>query len=199
MPYPNYHSCRMNDPSKYEKIRTDKNAMKVNGKSVDVLYGIKNGKSEIQAYRYPTSSFSEGEAKKHCSDKSGSFHPAKKTSSEHEPLVFSHNSTTSDSEPSWSDVDKTKLPRKAFADQGNAEDKNSWKYPHHWVKDGKLGKDEGGNEVYTSGKMYLHEGGLNAAWAAANGSRSGQEASNEVKSHLQKHRNTNKKSSSAMH
>lgn len=81
MPYPNYHSCRMNDPSKYEKIRTEKNAMKVNGKSIDVLYGVKNGKSEIQAYRYPSASFSEDEAKKHCSDKGGSFHPAKKTSS----------------------------------------------------------------------------------------------------------------------
>ena len=81
MPYPNYHSCRINSPDKYDKIRTDKNAMKVNGKYVDVLYGIKDDKTEIQAYRYPTSLFSESEAKDHCSKKNGSFHPASKKAS----------------------------------------------------------------------------------------------------------------------
>lgn len=81
MPYPNYHSCRINDPAKYDKIRTEKNAMKVNGKQIDVLYGVKDNKSEIQAYRYPSSSFSESEAKEHCSKKGGSFHPAGKSSS----------------------------------------------------------------------------------------------------------------------
>jgi hypothetical protein len=36
--------------------------------------------------------------------------------------------------------------------------------------------------------MYLHQGGLNAAWAAANGARSGQKASQAVLDHLQAHR-----------
>lgn len=47
------------------------------------------------------------------------------------------------------------------------------KYPHHWVK---------GNE------LLLHKGGLNAAWAAAQGARSGQKASPEIISHLEAHR-----------
>lgn len=81
MPYSNFHACRINDPDKYEKIRYDKNALKVNNKSVDVLYGIKDGSSEIQSYRYPKESFSEDEARDHCSKKDGSFEPAKKTSS----------------------------------------------------------------------------------------------------------------------
>jgi ClpP class serine protease len=55
--------------------------MKVNGKDIDVLYGIKDGKSEIQAYRYPTPSFSSDEAKAHCESKKGSFHPAQKSTS----------------------------------------------------------------------------------------------------------------------
>jgi hypothetical protein len=97
---------------------------------------------------------------------------------------LSHNSTVADSEPKWADVDKTKLPRNAFADQGDPAKKSTWGYPHHWVKDGKVG-DEG---VYTSGTMYLHREGLNAAWAAANGARSGQKASQAVINHLQEHR-----------
>jgi len=88
--------------------------------------------------------------------------------------AYSHNSTIKDGEPSWGDVDKTKLPREAFADMGEEDKKSTWKYPHHWI---------------SAGKMYLHEGGLNAAWAAAQGARSGQEASASVKSHLRKHRN----------
>jgi ATP-dependent Clp protease protease subunit len=97
---------------------------------------------------------------------------------------FSHNNTVSDSEPSWGGVDKTSLPRIAFADQGEADKKSTWSYPHHWVSGGS--KDDSG--VYTTGTLYLHKGGLNAAWAAANGARSGQEASSAVKSHLEAHR-----------
>jgi len=36
--------------------------------------------------------------------------------------------------------------------------------------------------------MFLHRGGLNAAWAAAMGARSGQDATEEVKAHLRAHR-----------
>jgi HK97 family phage prohead protease len=36
--------------------------------------------------------------------------------------------------------------------------------------------------------MFLHRGGLNTAWAAANGARSGQKAPQEVLDHLQAHR-----------
>jgi len=99
-------------------------------------------------------------------------------------MALTHNSKLADNEPAWSDVDKTKLPRIAFADMGEEDKKSTWKYPHHWVKNGKIGDDG----IYISGDMYLHEGGLNAAWAAAQGARSGEKASGDVISHLEEHR-----------
>ena len=101
-----------------------------------------------------------------------------------EEKALSHNSTLSDSEPGWGSVDKTKLPRNAFAEMGDPAKKSTWGYPHHWVSGGTVGD----NEVFSSGTMYLHKGGLHAAWAAANGARSGQNASAAVKAHLQAHR-----------
>ncbi len=48
-------------------------------------------------------------------------------------------------------------------------------YPHHWVK---------------GDTLFLHRGGLAFSWGAANGARSGKEASASVKSHLKAHRKT---------
>jgi ATP-dependent Clp endopeptidase proteolytic subunit ClpP len=101
------------------------------------------------------------------------------------PKNFSHSNTLADNEPQWSSVDKGALPRAAFADQGEADKKSTWKYPHHWVKNG---GNPDSNGVYTTGTMYLHKGGLNAAWSAAQGGRSGEEAPAAVKSHLEEHR-----------
>lgn len=100
-------------------------------------------------------------------------------------MALSHNSTLSKPEPSWGSIDKTKLPRSAHADMGEPGKKSTWGYPHHWVKNGTQVDEDG---VYTNGDMYLHDGGLNAAWAAAKGARSGQQASQAVISHLQAHR-----------
>lgn len=100
-------------------------------------------------------------------------------------VAFRHNSTVEEGEPKWGDVKKTKLPRVAHADHGEVGKKSTWKYPHHWVKNGGDLDDDG---IFTTGEMYLHEGGLNAAWAAAQGARTGEEASEAVKEHLQKHR-----------
>jgi hypothetical protein len=100
-------------------------------------------------------------------------------------MALTHNSKLADNEPDWGSVDKTKLPRNAFADQGEPDKKSTWAYPHHWVENGG-NIDENG--VYTTGDMYLHKGGLNAAWAAAQGARSGEKASQEVIDHLQAHR-----------
>lgn len=102
-----------------------------------------------------------------------------------EGKAFRHNSSVADSEPAWGRVDNRKLPRLAFADMGEADKVSTWRYPHHWVQNGG-GTDEKGR--FTTGTMYLHEGGLNAAWAAAHGARSGQRASASVISHLQTHR-----------
>lgn len=97
--------------------------------------------------------------------------------------AFTHNSKTAESEPEWGSVDKTKLPNAAHARM--SEKKSERGYPHHMVQGGsKLDKDG----CYMDGTMLLHKGGLNAAWAAANGARSGQKASSEVISHLEAHR-----------
>jgi phage I-like protein len=99
-------------------------------------------------------------------------------------MALSHNSTLANNEPDWGSVDKTKLPRIAFADQGQADQKSTWSFPHHWVEGGQVG-DSG---VYDSGDMYLHKGGLMAAWAAAQGAHTGNKASAEVIAHLEAHR-----------
>ena len=100
-------------------------------------------------------------------------------------MAFSHNSTVDSGEPDWGSVDKTKLPRAAFARQGEPDKKSTWGYPHHWIKGGTK-TDENG--IYTDGTMYLHRGGLGAAWAAANGARGGGKAEQAVLSHLDTHR-----------
>ena len=100
-------------------------------------------------------------------------------------MAHNHNSKTADNEPAWSSVDKTALPRNAFADMGDPDKKSTWKFPHHWIKGGTKKDDNG---IWIDGEMYLHRGGLNAAWAAANGARSGEKASQAVIDHLQRHR-----------
>jgi len=100
-------------------------------------------------------------------------------------MSFTHNSTLADREPAWGAVDKTKLPRAAFAERGDPDHKSSWLYPHHWVQDAG-GADEKG--CYTAGVMRLHRGGLAAAWAAAQGARSGREANAAARVHLNAHR-----------
>ena len=106
-------------------------------------------------------------------------------------MAFRHNSKTADNEPRWSEVDKTALPRQAFADMGEEGKKSTWKYPHHWVKGGTKKDDEG---IWVDGELLLHTGGLKAAWAAANGARSGKKAPQHVIDHLQAHRSTIKTS-----
>lgn len=100
-------------------------------------------------------------------------------------MSFQHNNTLAKSEPNWGSVDKSSLPRVAFAEHGQTGEKSTWKYPHHHIVNGGSPDKNG---VYTSGTMYLHKGGLAAAWSAANGGRSGQKASPGVKAHLRSHR-----------
>ena len=94
-------------------------------------------------------------------------------------LNFSHNSKTEDGSPKWSDVDEDELPDIAFADESDRS------FPHHWISGGKEKDDDG---RFKDGTMYLHEGGLDSSWTAANNARSKKEASKEVKDHLEKHR-----------
>lgn len=100
-------------------------------------------------------------------------------------LAFTHNSRTSPNEPAWGSVDKSALPRLAFAAQGEEGKKATWGYPHHWVQDAAKEDDNG---VWTEGTLLLHTGGLNAAWAAAQGAHTGRKAPQAVIDHLQEHR-----------
>jgi hypothetical protein len=76
MPYPNEHACRLNDPGKYDRMRRNNCAEKHEGKCIDVIYGVKDEKAEIQALRYPKDVWEAGAARSHCSGRSGSFEAA---------------------------------------------------------------------------------------------------------------------------
>ena len=85
------------------------------------------------------------------------------------PLI--HNNTLADSEPSWGSVDKSPLPSSAYSVVGDKTKKTTWHAPHHWVKNGGDPDEDG---VYTTGDMFLHRGGVIAAWAATAGARTGE-------------------------
>jgi HK97 family phage major capsid protein/HK97 family phage prohead protease len=75
-PYPNEHAARLKEPGQYDSIRRVNNE---GGQGVDFIYGIKDGKSEIQAIRFDADQFSPAEARKWLSDhdfKAISFEPA---------------------------------------------------------------------------------------------------------------------------
>jgi len=76
-PYANEHACRLNDPGKYDKFARKNCAIKHDNKCIDVIYGIKGGKSEMQAYRYPKDIWTAATARKHCKDHEGAFEAAK--------------------------------------------------------------------------------------------------------------------------
>lgn len=99
-------------------------------------------------------------------------------------MSLNHNSKLADKEPKWSELDKKLLPRIAFAGPGEVDKKTTWKYPHHWVDHPKLDSEK---KHIIDGTMYLHKGGLRAAWAYANGARTGRKADKDVRDHLEKH------------
>jgi HK97 family phage prohead protease len=76
LPYPSEHSCRLNSPDQYDSFARKNCAEKHDGKCVDVIYGIKGGKSEIQALRYDKKIWTESSAKSHCGARKGTFEPA---------------------------------------------------------------------------------------------------------------------------
>ena len=76
-PYKNEHSCRLKDPKQYDSFKRGKR--KSDGKEYSVIYGIKKGKLEDQAYRYNKDIWTENEARKHCKKHNGiKFEPIKK-------------------------------------------------------------------------------------------------------------------------
>jgi hypothetical protein len=77
-PYPNEHACRLNDPGKYDHFARKNNAMKHDGKRIDVIFGVKKGGAvEMQAMRYPKKIWDASDARSHCQSHNGSFEAAK--------------------------------------------------------------------------------------------------------------------------
>jgi len=81
-PYPNEHSCRLKDPAKYDKFARKNCAAKHDGKCIDHIYGIKEGKSELQAMRFNKEVWAESDARDYCKEKGGTFEPASKKEKE---------------------------------------------------------------------------------------------------------------------
>jgi hypothetical protein len=75
-PYPNEHSCRLNLPDKYDRFARKNCEQKHEGKCIDVIYGVKDNKSEIQALRYSTDIWTASAARSHCKSREGSFEAA---------------------------------------------------------------------------------------------------------------------------
>jgi hypothetical protein len=67
MPFPNYYSARIEDPSKFDSFAYDKNKL---GNGIDVVYGIKSGVSTIQSIRFDKDKFSVSSAKSWLKDHS---------------------------------------------------------------------------------------------------------------------------------
>jgi HK97 family phage prohead protease len=75
-PYPNEHSCRLQNPDNFSEFR--RGTRKHEGKEYSVIFGKpKEGEGwEEQAYRYNKDTWTAAEAKGHCKDHKGSFEAA---------------------------------------------------------------------------------------------------------------------------
>lgn len=68
-PYPNEHAIRVTEPGQCDRMRRENNAMKSDGKRIDVIWCIKNQgrgkkpKTSIQAYRLPAGSWTKAQVK----------------------------------------------------------------------------------------------------------------------------------------
>jgi len=58
--YPNEHAARIEDPAKYDEFRRLTNEL---GEGIDIILGIKEGKSELQSIRFDADRYSVAEAK----------------------------------------------------------------------------------------------------------------------------------------
>ena len=75
-PFQNEHSCRLESPGQFTSFRRQNNWRKHNGKRIDAIFGIKAGKSKLQAMRMPKDQWSANEARNYCKSKDGSFEAA---------------------------------------------------------------------------------------------------------------------------
>jgi len=80
MPYPNEHSCRIKSPSLFQDGSFRRMNKKSDGKVFTLIIGKLKGQTTTttQALRYPKTSWTKEQAKKHCKEHGGTtFEPAK--------------------------------------------------------------------------------------------------------------------------
>lgn len=74
MPYPSEASCRLKDPAGFQKD----SFRRIKRGNLGIIIGRPKGQetTTAQAYRYPTTDWTEDEAKAHCKEAGGEFHAA---------------------------------------------------------------------------------------------------------------------------
>ena len=86
MPFPNEISARLEDPGKFDKFRRENDA---GGSGVDFIYGIKAGKSELQAIRFKADKFTTAQARAWLKSHDKSAISVTAATGEHEEFVSS--------------------------------------------------------------------------------------------------------------
>jgi hypothetical protein len=78
MPFPNEHSCRLEDPGKFQAGSFKRMKRDHEGKPYSVIIGRKKGETETseQAYRYGRDDWTAADARAHCNSHEGKFEPA---------------------------------------------------------------------------------------------------------------------------
>jgi hypothetical protein len=93
-PYANEHACRLADPAQFDSFARKNCNAKHDGKCIDFIFGIKAGKSSLQAMRYPKASWTAAAAKTHCGGHSGSFEAAKEQDADEITIVSIYDKLT---------------------------------------------------------------------------------------------------------
>lgn len=78
-PYENEHACRLEDPGQFDKFSRINCFRRSSKKCVDYIFGIKDGKSKVQAMRYKKGVWTADDARTHCVAHDGKFEAAKKS------------------------------------------------------------------------------------------------------------------------
>jgi hypothetical protein len=78
-PYPNEHACRLRDPGDFQSESFRRTEREHEGKRYSVIMAWLKGETSMteQAYRYPSDTWAEEQARKHCDSHDGAtFEPA---------------------------------------------------------------------------------------------------------------------------
>ena len=76
MPFPNFHACRVREPSLYKK--NSFKTLQTKTKGLTIIVGVlkSTNKSALQSYRYDKKLWNNDKANKHCSARGGRFEGA---------------------------------------------------------------------------------------------------------------------------